>query len=164
MHQDHQCRAGSPNAERVPEKPERLRHCRCGAAAHEGAGRLLLVSSPPLLSACKYATHILQLILLCTHPSAGQPGFKAGRSAAQSLGMILRRVCACRESLEELNISWCRGVPEPWLGVLADACTCLRKLTVFGCSQAGFSSGSFFQLSVSGGCLGLHSSTKLANQ
>ena len=55
--------------------------------------------------------------------------------------MILRRVCACRESLEELNISWCRGVPEPWLGVLADACTCLRKLTVFGCSQVGFSSG-----------------------
>ena len=50
-------------------------------------------------------------------------------------------MCACRESLEELNISWCRGVPEPWLGVLADACTCLRKLTVFGCSQVGFSSG-----------------------
>ena len=32
-------------------------------------------------------------------------------------------------------MSWCRGVPEPWLGVLADACTSLRKLTVFGCSQ-----------------------------
>lgn len=43
--------------------------------------------------------------------------------------------CPCRGSLEELNISWCRGVPEPWLGVLADACTNLRKLTVFGCSQ-----------------------------
>ena len=43
--------------------------------------------------------------------------------------------CLCRASLEELNVSWCRGVPEPWLGVLADACTNLRKLTVFGCSQ-----------------------------
>lgn len=40
-----------------------------------------------------------------------------------------------RESLEELNVSWCRGVPEPWLGVLADACSSLRMLTVFGCSQ-----------------------------
>ncbi len=43
--------------------------------------------------------------------------------------------CPCRASLEELNISWCRGVPEPWMGVLADSCTKLRKLTVFGCSQ-----------------------------
>ena len=75
-----------------------------------------------------------------THTSQlGQAGLQARRRAAQSLGIVLRRVCVCRESLEELNISWCRGVPEPWLGVLADACTCLRKLTVFGCSQVDFS-------------------------
>ena len=65
-------------------------------------------------------------------------------SAVWISGTALRRLCVCRESLEELNISWCRGVPEPWLGVLADACICLRKLTVFGCSQVGSSLGSCF--------------------
>ena len=32
-------------------------------------------------------------------------------------------------------MSWCRGVPESWLGLLADACPNLRKLTIFGCTQ-----------------------------
>ncbi|EIE21398.1 RNI-like protein [Coccomyxa subellipsoidea C-169] len=42
---------------------------------------------------------------------------------------------SCKESLEELDVSWCRGVPEAWLGVLADSCTNLLRLTIFGCSQ-----------------------------
>ena len=41
----------------------------------------------------------------------------------------------CRDSLEELDVSWCRSVPESWLGLLADGCSNLRKLTIFGCSQ-----------------------------
>ncbi|CAL8469688.1 g9229 [Coccomyxa elongata] len=42
---------------------------------------------------------------------------------------------SCRESLEELDVSWCRGASEAWLGVLADSCSSLRQLTIFGCSQ-----------------------------
>lgn len=45
----------------------------------------------------------------------------------------------CRESLEELDVSWCRGASEAWLGVLADSCSSLHRLTIFGCSQVPFS-------------------------
>ena len=40
-----------------------------------------------------------------------------------------------RDRLEELDISWCRNVPLEALGTLADSCTTLRKLQIFGCSQ-----------------------------
>lgn len=35
-------------------------------------------------------------------------------------------------------MSWCRGASEAWLGVLADSCSSLRQLTIFGCSQVPF--------------------------
>ena len=41
-----------------------------------------------------------------------------------------------RASLEELDVSWCRGIPEEALGRLVDACPALTSLTLFGCSQA----------------------------
>lgn len=41
----------------------------------------------------------------------------------------------CSDVLEELDLSWCRGVSGPALGMLADSCPKLRKLRLFGCSQ-----------------------------
>ena len=40
-----------------------------------------------------------------------------------------------RDRLEELDISWCRNVPLEALGMLADSCTALKKVQIFGCSQ-----------------------------
>lgn len=42
----------------------------------------------------------------------------------------------CRANLQELDVSWCRGIPEEALGCLVDACPALTSLTLFGCSQA----------------------------
>ena len=42
---------------------------------------------------------------------------------------------ARRDTLEELDVSWCRGVSGAWLGVLTDACANLRSVTLFGCTQ-----------------------------
>ncbi|KAK9840274.1 hypothetical protein WJX74_006585 [Apatococcus lobatus] len=41
----------------------------------------------------------------------------------------------CREHLEELDISWCRGIPARALGLLADSCPNLTQLEMWGCSQ-----------------------------
>ena len=41
-----------------------------------------------------------------------------------------------RAHLEEVDVSWCRGIPEEALGRLVDACPALATLTLFGCSQA----------------------------
>jgi len=41
----------------------------------------------------------------------------------------------CSEKLEELDISWCRGIPSSALGLLVDSCPTLKKVTIFGCSQ-----------------------------
>ena len=41
----------------------------------------------------------------------------------------------CRERLEELDISWCRHVSSAALGMLADNCHGLRRLSIWGCSQ-----------------------------
>lgn len=41
----------------------------------------------------------------------------------------------CRETLEELDASWCRNVTARALGQLADACPNLQTLRLFGCSQ-----------------------------
>ncbi|KAK9839587.1 hypothetical protein WJX84_000432, partial [Apatococcus fuscideae] len=41
----------------------------------------------------------------------------------------------CREHLEELDVSWCRGIPAKALGLLADSCPNLTRLQVWGCSQ-----------------------------
>ena len=47
----------------------------------------------------------------------------------------LEVVLCCREHLEELDISWCRGIPAKALGLLADSCPNLAQLQMFGCSQ-----------------------------
>jgi hypothetical protein len=54
-------------------------------------------------------------------------------------------VCACRldplsECLEELDVSFCRQLPDAALGVVADSCARLARLHLWGCSQA---SGAF---------------------
>jgi hypothetical protein len=41
----------------------------------------------------------------------------------------------CSRTLESLDISWCRGIDGPALGVLADACSQLKDLALWGCSQ-----------------------------
>ena len=50
---------------------------------------------------------------------------------------LLQKQCksACRDRLEELDISWCRNVPLEALGMLADSCVALKKLHIWGCSQ-----------------------------
>ena len=35
----------------------------------------------------------------------------------------------------QLDISWCRGVSDDGAGLLADACSQLHTLTIWGCSQ-----------------------------
>ena len=45
------------------------------------------------------------------------------------------RLGLCSEKLEEADFSWCRGISNKALGLLADSCPQLRKLTLFGCSQ-----------------------------
>jgi hypothetical protein len=46
-------------------------------------------------------------------------------------------------SLQELDLSWCRGVSPGSLGLLADSCRNLKKLVLWGCSQID---GSDFEL------------------
>ena len=41
----------------------------------------------------------------------------------------------CANSLVALDASFCRGVTENSLGLVADSCHNLEKITVFGCSQ-----------------------------
>ena len=44
-------------------------------------------------------------------------------------------VTCCSEVLEELDVSWCRGITGAALGMLADSCPRLRLLRLFGCTQ-----------------------------
>eukprot|EP00798_Chlamydomonas_sp_ICE-L_P013277 gene13277-19119_t len=44
---------------------------------------------------------------------------------------------SCANSLESLDVSFCRLVTEAALGVVADACSKLECLKIFGCSQIG---------------------------
>ena len=37
--------------------------------------------------------------------------------------------------LEDLDLSWCRGITGAAVGMLADACPNLRRLRLFGCTQ-----------------------------
>lgn len=47
------------------------------------------------------------------------------------------------KTLEELDLSWCRKIPEEALGYLCDSCPLLEKLILWGCNHVGkdFSSG-----------------------
>jgi len=53
----------------------------------------------------------------------------AGRGLTAALGR------ACHETLETLDVSFCRSMGDDELGPLADACRHLRLLRVFGCSS-----------------------------
>jgi hypothetical protein len=52
----------------------------------------------------------------------------------------------CRESLELLDVSFCRGVSERALGLVADSCPHLCQMVIFGCSQVTFWGGSLGDL------------------
>ena len=41
----------------------------------------------------------------------------------------------CSKSLEELDISWCRDIPEKAVGYLCDSCPFLKKIVMWGCTQ-----------------------------
>eukprot|EP00890_Picochlorum_soloecismus_P002121 jgi/Picsp_1/290/NSC_00289-R1_rni-like protein len=41
----------------------------------------------------------------------------------------------CSKSLEELDVSWCRNIPEKAVGFLCDSCPFLKKIIVWGCTQ-----------------------------
>jgi len=49
---------------------------------------------------------------------------------------VLRLALACKGSLQELDLSWCRGVDAATLGAIADACPALERLELWGCTQA----------------------------
>lgn len=42
----------------------------------------------------------------------------------------------CKTSIEEMDVSWCRDIPCSSLGLLADSCPLLRRLVLWGCTQA----------------------------
>lgn len=48
-------------------------------------------------------------------------------------------VTYCSEKLEEVDFSWCRGIPNSAIGLLVDSCPNLKKVTIFGCSQVSSS-------------------------
>lgn len=57
-------------------------------------------------------------------------------SMEQIRGPLLRKLATlCQNTLEKLDISFCRNIPENAIGLLADACFNLSSLTVFGVSQ-----------------------------
>jgi len=43
---------------------------------------------------------------------------------------------ACCTTLEEVDVSWCRGIEVSSLGLLADSCPGLKRLFLWGCTQA----------------------------
>ena len=49
--------------------------------------------------------------------------------------LLLELAASCSRSLESLDVSFCRGVPANTVGHLLDACSELRQLQVYGCSQ-----------------------------
>ncbi|KAH9609981.1 hypothetical protein KSS87_007367 [Heliosperma pusillum] len=50
----------------------------------------------------------------------------------QNTTISLARRC---KNLESLDLSWCRGLTDDALGLIADSCTSLRLLKIFGCTQ-----------------------------
>lgn len=54
----------------------------------------------------------------------------------QIRGPLLEKLATlCQNTLEKLDISFCRGIPENAIGLLVDACFNLHTLSVFGVSQ-----------------------------
>lgn len=50
-------------------------------------------------------------------------------SALRALGLF------CKDTLQELDVSWCRKLPNEALGALVDGCRSLRRLSLWGCTQ-----------------------------
>eukprot|EP00803_Ostreobium_quekettii_P003278 evm.model.scf_2717.2 EVM.evm.TU.scf_2717.2 scf_2717:9096-14414(+) len=75
-------------------------------------------ASLSLLASCG----TLQKISMCSMPHVAH-------KTMQSLAL------SCSNSLELLDVSFCRGVTENSLGIVADSCNSLTELRVFGCSQ-----------------------------
>jgi DNA repair protein RAD7 len=44
-------------------------------------------------------------------------------------------LASCYAELEELDMSWCRGIGEDAVGRLVDGCPNLRRLHAWGCTQ-----------------------------
>jgi hypothetical protein len=53
------------------------------------------------------------------------------------LKTVLALTKVCKDSLEACDVSFCCDVPQKALGLLADSCSKLGRLTVYGCSQVG---------------------------
>lgn len=62
---------------------------------------------------------------------------RANVSGLPGVGPLLASALAqnCSSTLEALDVSFCRSVPEEALGLVADGCPQLGELRVFGCSQ-----------------------------
>ncbi|GJP43874.1 hypothetical protein CLOM_g3276, partial [Closterium sp. NIES-68] len=50
-------------------------------------------------------------------------------------GLLISLARCSHESLESLDVSWCRSVSNHALGLLADSCPNLSRLCLYGCSQ-----------------------------
>ncbi len=70
----------------------------------------------------------------------------------------------CQGCLEYLDISFCRGFSSEALGALADTCTQLQQLVVFGCSQLTdrMAHGHTNSALASGGLVGVGTSVTVA--
>jgi DNA repair protein RAD7 len=73
---------------------------------------------------------------LITRASSGTLS-RAVFSGLQGAGPLLARAVARAgaSTLEALDVSFCRAMPEEALGLIADNCPALAELRVFGCSQ-----------------------------
>ena len=80
--------------------------------------------------------HCGHVALRPTLPRATPPqGLHRSCSSVSMHSVVTFRLYMRSEVLEELDLSWCRGVSGPAVGLLADSCPNLRKLRLFGCSQ-----------------------------
>ncbi len=70
--------------------------------------------------------------------------------------MVQALALRCKESLEHLDVSFCRGISEQSLGLVADRCSRIRRLVIFGCSQVGtkFLNGHSNEALAAGGVVG----------
>ncbi|CAI5476301.1 unnamed protein product, partial [Closterium sp. Yama58-4] len=50
-------------------------------------------------------------------------------------GLLVALACSAHESLQALDVSWCRSMSDHGLGLLADSCPNLSRLCLYGCSQ-----------------------------
>ena len=66
---------------------------------------------------------------------AGLKRLSLNKIPAISDASLLALRTHCAESLEEIDISWCRGMTDHGVGALVDACDNLARLALWGCTQ-----------------------------